>query len=299
MFSFFLKKFKPWLRLPKQANIMQSRLEQIQMNLGRIQSELHAKKEGLFPADYEYQVFSQSGEDGIIEYLLRTIHGIEPCFIEFGVQNYCESNTRFLLKNRNWSGLVIDADPRHIEYIKNDDVFWRHDLRALCSFITAENINSLIDQHKPSRDVGLLSIDIDGNDYWVWQAITCIQPTLVITEYNYRFGPTWSATIPYDSRFNRETAHYSNVYYGASLTALWRLAQSKGYDLVGCNMCGNNAFWIRKDRRPANLAAQTPEKAYQMGKFRESKDEHGHLNYLSLEKQQAILRELPLVEINP
>ena len=90
-------------------------------------------------------------------------------FIEFGVENYLESNTRFLLINNNWSGLIFDMSKENISEIKKHYYYWRHDLRAETATITAENINDLIEKNGFKKPIGLLSIDIDGNDYWVWK----------------------------------------------------------------------------------------------------------------------------------
>ncbi|MFM5892552.1 MAG: hypothetical protein ACKOQS_30380, partial [Dolichospermum sp.] len=146
-------------------------------------------------------------------------------------------------------------------------------------------------------EIGLLSVDIDGNDYWVWQAIDCINPAIVISEYNFRFGANKAVTVPYDASFVRSKAHYSNIYYGASLKALCILADKKGYAFVGCNSAGNNAFFVRKDLKPDAINEITVQEGYVKGQFRESRDEKGNLLYLSLEEEQNILNSLPLVEI--
>ena len=116
-------------------------------------------------SEVEYKVFSQFGEDGIIQYLINSIPIENKIFIEFGVENYKESNTRFLLINNNWKGLLIDSDEKSINSIKNDDIYWKHDIKAVCEFITKENINSIFSSNGFEGDIGLLSIDINGNDY--------------------------------------------------------------------------------------------------------------------------------------
>jgi hypothetical protein len=284
-----------WLRLPLALRSMQMRLEQVTSELGRLQTRL--SEDAHFPRGCEFQVFSQAGDDGLIQHLVRTVPIAQRIFVEFGVQNYVESNTRFLLLKDNWSGLVMDGSPENVDYIRRDPIYYGHDLKAVCSFIKTSNINRLLEEHLPGRAIGLLSIDIDGNDYWIWQAIQAVEPALVITEYNSRFGPSWAVTVPYQENFVRTQAHYSNIYYGASLKALWLLAQQKGYDLVCCNLYGNNAFWVRKDLRPACLPTLTAEEAYCVGKFRESLDPQGNLAYLSPAEELKLLRSLPLVEI--
>src|SRR4030095_9607966 len=134
----------------------------------------------------------------IIQFLTTRLKINRKTFVEFGVGDYLESNTRFLLINNNWDGLVLDSDPENIERIRRSPLCWRHGLRAASAFITCENINSLILDNGIRRDLGLLSIDIDGNDYWVWQAIDVVSPEIVVIEYNHRFGPDLAVTIPYN-----------------------------------------------------------------------------------------------------
>src|SRR5437868_3239257 len=193
-------------------------------------------------ADGEFRVFSQWGEDGIIQYLISRIKITNETFVEFGVENYRESNTRFLLLNNNWRGLVLDGSQHCIDHIQADEICWRHTLTARCAWITRDNINDLLKEAGFAGEVGLLSIDIDGNDYWVWEKLTVIDPVIAITEYNSIFGPELAVTIPYDPKFARHRAHYSGQFWGASLPALTQLADRKGYSLVGCNSAGNNAY---------------------------------------------------------
>src|SRR5258708_1454447 len=129
--------------------------------------------------DAEFRVFSQFGEDGIIQYLIHHVPIKNDTFIEFGVEDYDEANTRFLLVNNNWRGLILDQNPTLAENLRKDSIFWRHDLTAVSSFISAENIDRLIEGAGFSGDVGLLSIDVDGNDYWVWRAIIVLYPCIV------------------------------------------------------------------------------------------------------------------------
>jgi hypothetical protein len=277
---------------------MDDRLQKIQQSLGRIENVQLATLNPKSLCEYEYQVHSQWGEDGVIQYLIRNVVIEHPIFIEFGVENYTESNTRFLLINNNWSGLVIDGEDRNIQYIKGDPIYWRHNLKAECAFVTAENINALLSANGVDCDIGLLSIDIDGNDYWVWDAIKVVSPRIVIVEYNARFGPHRAVTIPYDPAFSRVEAHYSRIYYGASLAALVSLGSRKGYDFVGCNSAGNNAFWVRRDVRPSSLRTMTTLEGFVPSQFREARRQDGTLAFLSIDEEQRILNDLPLVDIS-
>lgn len=120
-------------------------------------------------------------------------------------------------------------------------------------FVTTENINDLFRGNGVDGDIGLLSIDINGNDYWVWEAIKDVSPRIVMVEYNARFGSHRAVTVPYDPAFGRAKAHHSRIYYGASLAALVLLGSRKGYEFVGCNSTGNDAFWGCAEVRPSSL----------------------------------------------
>src|ERR1039458_8108216 len=269
------------------------RCKKIQEALGRVKQQQLRNLPVADFRDAEFRVFSQWGEDGILQHLLRHIAISTKIFIEFGVENYTESNTRFLLLNNYWSGLVIDGNSENIDFIKNDDIYWRHNLKAECAFITKENINELIRRNGISGEIGLLSIDIDGNDYWIWEAIDVIAPSVVVIEYNARFGPERAVTIPYDANFVRTVAHQSNIYFGASLNALYLLAKRKGYSFVGCNMAGNDAFCVRSEQMPPDLPELTPAEGFVPLLYRDSRAARGALTFLTREQELAILEESP------
>lgn len=270
----------------------------MQEALGRIENRQLERDSPAQISAAEFKVFSQWGEDGIIQYLLRHVPIPRKIFVEFGVENYTEANTRFLLVNDNWTGLVIDGSRQNIEHIKGDDIYWRYNLKAEHAFVSRENINDLIRRNGIIGEIGILSIDIDGNDYWVWEAIDVIKPSVVIVEYNHRFGPERAVTIPYNADFQRSKAHHSNIYYGASLAALCILGRRKGYAFVGCNSAGNNAFFVRSEMKPEILAEIKPVEGFVGAKFRESRDSTGKLAFLNEAQEAAILETLPLVEIS-
>ncbi|BBZ39206.1 hypothetical protein [Mycobacterium conspicuum] len=247
-------------------------------------------------SDVEFSVFSQFGDDGIIQWLIHRLAGISESFVEFGVEWYHEANTRFLLVNDNWRGLVMDGSKQNIHAIKRDEISWRHDLQSKCAFVTAENIDQLLLEHGFEGDIGLLHIDIDGNDYWVWRAVTAVDPAIAILEYNSVFGAERAITVPYDPNFSRGRP-FSNLYFGASLPALCDLAQSKGYDFIGCNSAGNNAFFVRSELRHHlnGLKPLTAAEGYVVSKFADSRDSKGRLNYLRGDQRLASLKGLPVV----
>jgi len=265
--------------------------------LGRIE----ARQVHTFPLDKinnsEFKVYSQWGEDGIIQKIIDHLPIENKVFVEFGVEDYTESNTRFLLKNNKWSGLILDGNKEHIDYIKNDtSVYWAHNLKAEHVFITKDNINSILISNGVPEDLGLLSVDIDGNDYWIWHSINCIKPRIVICEYNSIFGSSSKVTVPYSDSFVRNNAHFSNIYYGASLGALEFLAKQKGYSLIGTNLAGNNAFFVRDDFSSIFNVLSVTE-AFKLAQFREAKNIHGSLTYYNIAQQRSIIADLDVIDV--
>lgn len=245
-------------------------------------------------ADVEFSVFSQFGDDGIIHWLVRRLATCTRVFVEFGVADYRESNTRFLLQNDNWSGLVLDCSPDNVAAIRRDRVSWRHDLRSACAFVTAENVDGVVSKAGVRGDIGLLHIDVDGNDYWIWKSISVVRPEVAILEYNSVFGIERPITIPYDPSFARTRAHSSNLYAGASLLAMCDLSADKGYDFVGSNSAGNNAYFVRRDLRHG-LRVLTPEEGYVVSTFAESRNERGELSFVRGAERVEVIRGLPVI----
>ena len=248
-------------------------------------------------SDSEFSGFSQWGEDGIIDWLIDRLPGLPHTFVEFGVEDYRESNTRLLLYLRNWRGLVMDGSAEHIRNIRSQDIYWRYDLTAKCAFIDRDNVNDLIAQAGFSGDIGLLSVDIDGNDYWVWQAIDVVKPVIVVCEYNALFGDLRRISVPYQREFQRTGAHHSNLYFGASLPALIDLAGQKGYAFVGTNSNGCNAFFVRNDRA-ADVRKSIREVRSFPSTFRESRDTLGQLTFARGESRVDVIRHLPVFDFD-
>ena len=263
---------------------------------GKILSELNRNKSSKNIQDYEFKVFSQNGEDGIIQFLIQNTEIKNKIFVEFGVETYKEANTKFLLLNNGWSGLIIDGDKNAMEKIASSDLHWKYDLKSIGNFITKDNINEIIKSAGIEGEIGLLSVDIDGNDYWVFENIDCVNPQILIMEYNSMFGDTHKISVPYDENFVRSQKHYSNLYYGASIAALCDIANKKGYDLVGSNSFGNNLFFIRHDCNKLKIKL-TPKEAYVKSKFRESRDENGKLTFLSHKEGLELIKNEPVVNI--
>lgn len=284
--------------LPDEVARLQKALAYLREGLGRVEGRLDRLSPS--PAQlsgHEFQVYSQWGEDGILQHLVRTVPIARRVFVEFGVESYVESNTRFLLVNDQWSGLVIDGSEKNVNFIRGDDIYWRHNLKAVCSFVTRDNINQLLRENGLTGEIGILSVDIDGNDYWVWERIDVVNPAIVVVEYNARFGAERAVTVPYDPEFVRQNAHHSCIYYGASLAALVGLGRRKGYAFVGSNSAANNAFFVRRDLLPAGLPELTAAEGWRQWQFRESRDPQGRLTFLEPAEEARLLSELKLVEV--
>jgi hypothetical protein len=273
------------------------RLDELKVNQGILLAQINENKRSTKLTDYAFKIFSQWGEDGIIQYLIRVVEIRYHTFIEFGVEDFTESNCRFLLMKDNWSGYVIDGSSKNIERLRNSYYFWKHDLVAINSFITRENINDLILESGFSEDIGILSIDLDGIDYYVFETIRSINPRILICEYNAVFGVTRKISVPYDPDFNRRRKHFSNLYYGASLSAITFIANRKGYSLVGINPAGSNAFFVRNDLVNERVEILSPGEAFLPSQFRESRDEAGNLTFLAGDERLKLIKGLPVMNV--
>lgn len=186
----------------------------------------------------ERREYSQNGEDGIIAAIFAKIGTTNRFCVEFGVEDGLQCNCRYLLKHRGWTGLLMDGGA------------WPPENNVKQEFVTAENIEPLFQKYNVPPEFDLLSIDIDGNDYWVWRAITHFHPRVVIMEYNANKGPDASVTIPYDPTFHWDGSDYQ----GVSLKALEKLGREKGYTLVATDRNGVNAFFVLDALVPDNFA---------------------------------------------
>jgi hypothetical protein len=199
-----------------------------------------------------FKAFSQTDEDGILLYIFSIIGSVSRRTVEFCAGNGVECNSANLIINHGWHGLLVDGDDQLVKsgvdfYNRNPHTYVYPPV-FVHSWITRENVNAVIKEHGFSGDIDLLSIDMDGVDYWIWKAIDCIEPRVVVVEYQDILGPDRSCSVPYSDSFN--SSDYSSSrgmpnFSGASLLAFVKLARSRGYRLVGCNRYGYNAFFIR------------------------------------------------------
>jgi hypothetical protein len=262
---------------------------------GRMLSEHVKSKESISSlSEVEFRVFSQFGDDGILQWLTYHLDIPNRTFIEFGVGDYHESNTRFLLMNDNWAGFVMDGSESNVSRIIRSDYYWKYSLIAKSVFVDRDNINKILAECPFDREIGILHIDLDGVDYWIWNEINGLRPVIVILEYNSVFGKERAITVPYDPNFSRTKAHFSNLYWGASLPALQDLSARKGYAFIGSNSAGNNAYFVRVDKLNESVEEISVEAGYVESKYRESRDRQGKLTYAIGQDRLDLLRGLPV-----
>ncbi len=273
------------------------RFDEVKINQGIILSLLNESLITSNIRDYEFKIFSQWGEDGIIQHLIKSIEIKNKTFIEFGVEDFFESNCRFLLMKDDWKGFVIDGSKSNIQRLKNSYFYWKHHLDAVDKFITKDNIEDILATSGFENDLGILSVDLDGNDFYILEAINNFNPRILICEYNSIFGCSRKITIPYQPDFYRTNIHHSNLYWGASLAAMTYLASKKGYSLVGTNSAGNNAFYVRNDLLNEKVKVLSVEAAYSPSNFRESRDKEGTLSFVRSDKRLELIKGFPVYEV--
>ena len=242
--------------------------------------------------DVEFSIFSQFGDDGIIQWLIQNLEIPHKTFIEFGVEDFSESNSRFLMMNDNWSGFVMDGSELNIKNLKSSYYYWKYELASKAVFINKDNINDLIQEQEFNREVGLLHIDIDGNDYYIWDEINVIEPIIVIAEFNGIFGKDRPLSVIYDKNFIRNNFHYSNLLFGSSIKSLYQLAEEKGYSFIGCNSGGNNAYFVRTDKLNDVVKSVSLEDGFIESLYRESRDKNGNLTFLNKVEAKNLIKNI-------
>lgn len=240
-----LAKFNSIVREINYSIAIKNRLKQIPIvqEIERIQKNTRYRdQKSLIP--FGNKIYSQSDEDGIIQEIFKRIDVKHKTFVEFGIGNGLENNTLALLFN-DWHGLWIDARHQSIRQIREHfaAIIDKGNLKVVESFITKENINNLIARNIAEDEIDLLSVDIDGNDYHILDSITCVTPRVIVVEYNAKFAPPTLFCMDYDETHTWK----KDDCFGASLKFLEVNLDKKGYCLVGCNVSGVNAFFVRKD----------------------------------------------------
>ena len=271
--------------------------EKLIFNKGLILSKKNTNKKKINNlSNVEFSSFSQWGDDGIIDWLIYNLKIKDKRFIEIGVQDYWESNTRFLLKKRNWDGLLIDMSKKDIKNIKSQSIYWRYNLLAKNYYVTAENINKIISENNFDKKISLFSLDIDGNDYWILKNLN-VRPEIIVCEYNGLFGDINKITVPYKKTFNREKEHYSNLYFGCSIKSLTSLLKLKGYIFIGSNSSGNNAYFVKKAKFKHLINKLKTIKVFKP-KFRESRNLKNKKTFLNYKDSLIKIRKKKILDLD-
>lgn len=223
----------------------------------------HQDPKSLIP--YGHKIYSQNDEDGIIREIFNRIGTTNKTFVELGVGDGLENNTLALLFD-DWKGLWVEGSSQNVDKIAKGyaKTISGGQLTVIQSMITKENINDTISSQLDCKEPDLLSIDLDGNDYHVFEAISGIKPRVVVMEYNAKFAPPVSYCMQYDA----EHIWDGTDKFGASLSFLEARLREKGYSLVGCNLTGANAFFVRQDLVENKfLEPFTAEKHYEPARY--------------------------------
>lgn len=199
-----------------------------------------------------FKVYSQTDEDGILLFIFSIIGAGSKKVVEICAGNGIECNAANLIINHGWLGLLVDGNPEMVlqgrKFYETNRQTYIYPPTFVNAWVTRDNINKIIRDNGFAGEIDLLSIDMDGNDYWIWQAIDVVQPRVLVLEYQDIIGSEKSLTVPYKDDFNAYEYPLTNGspnFCGASLTAFVKLARQKGYRLVGCNRYGYNAFFIQ------------------------------------------------------
>ena len=245
-----------------------------------------------------YKVFSQNGEDGIIEYLLNILGISNLKFVELGIGTYKEANTRYQFIDKVANGLIIDKQDNLIDQVSDNIEMWKGNLIVENTLITDENINNIIENANFSNDVDLFSLDLDGIDYWILKKLPDNFSKIAIIEYNSVFGGDAEVTVNYDKNFNRFNFHYSSLCYGASLKAVIKLMENKGFDFLGVNDIKNNAFFVmKKYSKLFDLNNDLSLFNCTNTNIRESRNKDGTLSYLSLNDARLAINDCDVFDL--
>jgi len=250
----------------------------------------------------EVKIFSQNGEDGIIDYLINQLKITDPNFIEIGVGDYEEANSRFLYEKYHRNGLIIDCENNLKKKVLSNINSWKGNINIVEEFVTSENIQNILKQNV-DFEVDIFSLDVDGIDYWLVEKISDNFSKIFISEYNGVFGDKFDISVPNISDFNRSNYHYSTLCYGMSLRALIRIMKLKGYYFVGTNSLRNNAFFVNneytKEKYFPNLVVDNDKIHHHTNSvIRESRNIKGELNYLPVAQRLNEIKDCEIIDFS-
>ena len=251
--------------------------------------------------DLDYKVFSQNGEDGIIDYLLYSLKIDKPKFVEIGTGDYSECNTRFLFERTSPKGLVVDCIEDLKMKVSKNIKLWRADITIIEEFISSKNINSILKKYNFDKNIDLFSLDVDGIDYWILKELPKNFSKIAIIEFNSTFGSEKEITVPYKKNFDRSKYHYSNLCYGASLKAINNIMKKKGFIFIGTNLHRVNAFFVSKkyiNKIGLKIPKNKDLKKYADSNIRESRSKNNLLSYLSGKKKIQMIKDCEIIDLS-
>lgn len=249
--------------------------------------------------DAEVTVFSRTGEDGILDYLCDLQDIARPSCLELGVGDFSECNTRFLAEYRYANVMAVDSVPELTDSVTKMPLCSRTTVLPVQAWITPDNVGNLCASAREAfGQIDVLSVDLDGNDFWVAEAIDVLGVKVIVVEYNPLFGDRLPVSVPRRDDFDRRREHGSCLYYGASLRAFVELFADQGYSLIGTNRVCNNAFFV-----PAEVVRMADIEIPDIGdlsrhtdwRVRESRDDKGNLTLLTGPARIAAIESMPLV----
>lgn len=251
--------------------------------------------------DAELRVFSQWGEDGILDFLCDRLDLARPCALELGAGDFGECNTRFLAEHRHAAVVAVDVHDHLVSSARTLDLYWKDSIFPIEEWITPANSAQLMEKARELMGrVDVVSLDIDGNDYWVAEPLDLSETKIVVVEYNAVFGHRRAVTVPRDDLFDRAKAHTSRLYYGASLRAWIHLLGLQGFTFIGTNRACSNAFFcptVSLERIPVHIPRFEELDRYMDCRVRESCDEKGHFTYLAGRDRLEAIEHLPVFDL--
>ena len=274
------------------------------INIGLLTSHaMSARKHSMKDLwDAEFRVFSQFGEDGIVDLLLDELQISKPRIMEIGAGDFSECNSRFALHKRNCSAYLVDMREDLQRGLQESEIRWKASVAVEIAKIDEKNIKDIESRaSKFLKYIDVISLDIDGIDFWIAQHINWNGIKIAIVEYNPVFGAKLAVSVPKETFSSRFEHHYSGLVYGASLLAWIEFFASKDMRFVGTNRAGNNAFFV-----PSSLAGDLPFRlpdisqldAYVDWQIRDSRNQDQTLSSLSLEQARNLISGVELIETN-
>ena len=274
------------------------------INIGLLTSHaMSARKHSMKDLwDAEFRVFSQFGEDGIVDLLLDELQISKPRIMEIGAGDFSECNSRFALHKRNCSAYLVDMREDLQRGLQESEIRWKASVAVEIAKIDEKNIKDIESRaSKFLKYIDVISLDIDGIDFWIAQHINWNGIKIAIVEYNPVFGAKLAVSVPKETFSSRFEHHYSGLVYGASLLAWIEFFASKDMRFVGTNRAGNNAFFV-----PSSLAGNFPFRlpdisqldAYVDWQIRDSRNQDQTLSSLSLEQARNLISGVELIETN-